>query len=506
MVKINGSSLTLEEIVNISRKNEMVEMDPSCLPRIQESAQAVAKLQHSDKPAYGINTGFGIFSTKKISAEDSKKLNRNLIISHAVGCGESFPVDVVRAAMLIRANSLVKGFSGVRVEIITTLLEMINKQLTPLVKEKGSLGSSGDLCMLAQMAMVFTMDGADSELESGLVFYQGEFYSGKQAMKIANIPRLELSAKEGLAIINGASFSAAIAALAVYDAEYCMQKANLSASLSLEVLLGKSAAFDPRLQEARGLTGQISVAREILLNVKGSNLVDSANQIQDPYSFRCIPQVHGPILDTIESVKKIITEEVNAATDNPLIFDGDVVSGGNFHGEPIALNMDFLAIAMTELSAMAERRLFILLDENMNNGLPPMLVGSVNNAGIHSGVMIPQYTAASLVLENRVLATPDSVQSLPTSANQEDFNANALTAAKHAYEIIRNSFFIVAIEMFISARAMDLRKIQNSKYSLGKETGNLYKMIRSKIPFHPEDSLWNDEIESIYQDLSNRKY
>lgn len=505
MIKINGSSLSIEDIVNVSRKYETVALDSSCIFRIRESSQIASNSQHSDITVYGINTGFGIFSTKKISAEDSLKLNRNLIISHAIGFGDPFAVDIVRAAMLIRANSLAKGYSGVRLEIITTLLEMINKKLTPLIKEKGSLGSSGDLCMLAQMALVFTKDHEDKEQESGQAFFQGELHSGKRAMEKAGISRLELLPKEGLAIINGASFSAAIAALAVHDAEYCLQKANLSASLSLEALLGRRAAFDPRLQDARGLPGQIFVAKEILTNIKGSNLIDSINQIQDPYSFRCIPQVHGPIHDTICSVKDIITKEINAATDNPLIFGKDIISGGNFHGEPIALNMDYLSIAMTELSAMAERRMFILLDEHMNNGLPPMLVGSLKKAGIHSGVMIPQYTAASLVLENRVLATPDSIQSLPTSANQEDFNANALAASKHAYEIIQNSLYIIAIEMFISARALDLRFSQNPKYLLGKETGILYKKIRSRIPFHLEDSIWNDEIDSIYQDLCNHK-
>jgi len=269
--------------------------------------------------------------------------------------------------------------------------------------------------------------------------------------------------------------------------------------------LGRSEALDPRLHQARGLTGQIKVAEEISKNIQGSSLINSSSQIQDPYSFRCISQVHGPILDTLILVKEIIRKEINAATDNPLIFNDDVISGGNFHGEPIALFMDYLSITLTELSAIAERRIFIILDEHLNNGLPPMLVGSLDQAGINSGVMIPQYTAASLVLENRILATPDSIQSLPTSANQEDFNANALAAARHANEILKNTFYVLAIELFIAARAIDLRinKIPNTQLGIG--TNSVYNKIRNLSPFHENDSLWEKEIEKIHQALMNHQ-
>lgn len=505
MVIINGKSLSIKELINVSRFHEKVTLDPSCVGLICQSAKAIKLIQQSSKPAYGINTGFGIFSNKKISQTESKKLNRNLILSHAIGFGDSFSEEVVRAAMLIRANSLAKGFSGVRLEIIETLLAMLNSDLTPVVKNKGSLGSSGDLCMLSQLALVFTKDERDDEKESGTALFQGEILPGKLAMEKAGIPRLELSAKEGLAIINGATFSAAIASLTCFDAEYCLQMANLAASLSLEAILARSAAFDSRLHQVRGLAGQSIIAKEILKNIKGSSLIDSADQIQDPYSFRCIPQVHGPIMDTLSPVKEVIHREINAATDNPLIFEDEVISGGNFHGEPIALNMDYLSIAMTELSAIAERRVFIILDEHLNNGLPPMLVGSTKLAGINSGVMIPQYVAASLVLENRVLATPDSIQSLPTSANQEDFNANALAAAKHAFEITRNTLYIMAIELFVAARAVNLRLIINPEQKLGNETNKVFENIGSLSPFHEDDSLWNKNIELIHQGIINHR-
>jgi histidine ammonia-lyase len=505
MIKINGNSLSLEEVNRVSRSNEKVKLDSGCIPSINKSAHRVQKILQGTEPVYGINTGFGIFSDKSISIEDSLKLNRNLILSHAIGFGDPLPKEVIRAAILIRANTLAKGFSGVRPVIIETLLDMLNADLIPMVKSKGSLGSSGDLCMLSQLALVFTKDNNDFDQESGDAWLNGELLSGKKAMQKLGLERIELGAKEGLAIINGATFSAALAALAISDANNCLNAANSAASLSLEALQGRTSAFDPRIQLARGLSGQIIVAREIMNNLKGSSLVDQANQVQDPYSFRCIPQVHGAILDTLISIKEIVEKEINAATDNPLIFNEDVISGGNFHGESVALNMDFLSIAITELSAISERRIFLLMDENLNNGLPPMLVDEVNKAGLNSGIMISQYTAASLVLENRTLAAPDSVQSLPTSANQEDHNANALTAAKHAYEIVNNTFFILSIELFTSARAIDLRMKQQPKHKLGIGTHKTYQAIRTFSKYYSEDSLWIKEIDQIHNALIKQK-
>ena len=501
MIKINGNTLSLEEIIRVSRSNEKVILDSRCIPLIDRSAQQVQKILQGNKPIYGINTGFGIFSNKPISIQDSQKLNRNLILSHAIGCGDLLPREVIRAAILIRANTLAKGFSGARLIIIETLISMLNADLTPVVKSQGSLGSSGDLCMLAQLALVFTKDNKDLEEESGKAWLKDELLSGKLAMQKAGIQRIELGAKEGLAIINGATFSAALASIALWDALNCLSSANSAASISLEAIQGRSSAFDPRLQLARGLPGQIKIAQEIVENTAGSSLIDHGNQVQDPYSLRCVPQVHGAILDALNSIKEIVQKEINAATDNPLIFEEDVISGGNFHGESLALNMDFLSIAITELSAISERRIFLLLDENLNNGLPPMLVDEIKKAGLNSGVMIPQYTAASLVLENRTLSTPDSVQSLPTSANQEDHNANALTAAKHAYEIVKNTFFVIAIELFTAARAIEIRMKQTSKIKLGHGTQKIYQAIRDVSPYHSEDTLWINDIDQIHKAL-----
>ncbi len=497
MILIDGNHLTIDQLINISRKEMEVGLNPDCIEKIQESNNKLNSIVKLGIPIYGINTGFGIFANKRIQIEDTLKLNHNLMISHAVGAGDELADEVVRAAMLIRANVFSKGFSGVRLELVNTLIDMLNKKVTPIVRSQGSLGSSGDLCMLSQMALVFTKDEQDLEEESGYARYSNSTFSGKEAMKIADIPRLQLGPKEGLALINGATFSAAMASLCIWDAIRCLMIANDATSLCLESLLGCSSPFNQKLNEERGLIAQSEVAENIRMKIQGSTLVDSGSQVQDPYSLRCTPQVHGAIKDTIDFISEKLIREINAAADNPLIFDGDVISGGNFHGEPVALWMDYLSIALTELSAISERRCFLMLDEKMNNGLPAMLVDSNDKAGINSGVMIPQYTAASLVLENRTLATPDSVQSLPTSANQEDHNANAMTAARHAFQIIRNTLRVLSIELFIASRAVDIRLKQSPQAKLGRGTADIYKQIRKVVPQRTQDALWGKDIDNL---------
>lgn len=503
MIKINGNELSLTQIFQVCQKHESVSMDDVAIKRVNSSRHTLERLQEKGDPIYGINTGFGTFSNCKISTRDTELLNRNLIISHAGGFGEPLPKEIVRAAMLIRANTLVKGYSGVRVHLIQIILDMLNNDLTPIVKSQGSLGSSGDLCMLAQLALVISKNHEDKDDESGLAEYQGIVLTGKEAMRKAKIKRIQLLAKEGLAMINGATFSAAIAALTVIKSLFAINVANHACALTLESMMGKSAPFDPRVHEARGLSGQKSIAIDILKLIEGSRLINSGQQVQDPYSLRCVPQIHGAILDTYEYVKDIIEKEVNAATDNPLIFDSDVISGGNFHGEPIALGMDFLTIALTELGAISERRIFLLTDASMNNGLPHMLVGISATQGLNSGMMIPQYTAASLVLENRTLATPDSIQSLPTSANQEDHNANSLTAGRHAYQVLQNTLYVLTIELFVSVRALQIRLLQNPEKSLGSTTQKLFDKINTLMPYTAEDRLWGKEIDTLYGKLIN---
>ena len=347
------------------------------------------------------------------------------------------------------------------------------------------------------MALVFTTDSRDLEEESGWTEWNGQVVSGKQAMAEAGILRICLGAKEGLAINNGATFSAAIAALAVWQAQYLIELSYKSTALSLEALVGCSSAFDERIHNARGQKGQIYSAAAIRKLIQGSTLVDSTHRVQDAYSLRCAPQVLGAAKDTLDHVKTVIESEINAATDNPLLFEPDVaLSGGNFHGEPVGMVMDFLGIAMAEVGAISERRTFRLTDEKLNQGLPPMLVDSNGAAGLNSGVMMPQYTAASLVLENQTLATPDSVHSLPTSAEQEDHNANAMTAARHCLQIIENVIHILSVELFTASRAVDLRFRERSG-RLGDGTQELYAKIRKSISYQPGDALWVVEIEKL---------
>jgi histidine ammonia-lyase len=504
MIIIGQKPLSIDEIIQVARKDELVKLGDGAQSLIQDSNTRLKKIMDSDKPVYGINTGFGVFADKKIQKNELKKLNRNLILSHAVGVGEPLSDEIVRAAMVVRANTLAKGYSGVRLELINTLIETLNRHVTPIVPSQGSLGSSGDLCPLSHMALVLTMDETDLEEESGLAKFQNIEYSGKMAMDLAGITRYILGPKEGLALNNGATFSAAMAAIAIFEANYLAEIADKAVSLSLEALRGSPDAFDSRIHAARGLAGQITSANNIHSYCKGSTLIGSTNRVQDAYSLRCAPQVHGAIRDTIEFAQSIIEREINAATDNPLIFEpGIALSGGNFHGEPVALIADYLGIALCELGAISERRTYRLTDGKLNDGLPAMLVDSTKDEGLKSGVMILQYTAASLVLENQTLASPDSVHSLPTSGGQEDHNANAMNAAKHALRIIENLRIILSIELFVATRAIELR--MRSNYKLGNINQQTYDKIRSLITFSSDDKIWSEDINKLNQMLKEQQ-
>ncbi|NLG97325.1 MAG: histidine ammonia-lyase [Chloroflexi bacterium] len=507
MVQIDGSQLTLADVVKVARHAEPVSLSEEGYQAIQTSRRWLDTIVATDRPVYGINTGFGIFAERRIPRVDSARLSRNLILSHAVGTGPALPEEIVRAAMLVRANTLAKGHSGVRVGIVQALLDMLNAGVTPVVPSQGSLGSSGDLCPLSHMALVFTTDEEDLAEESGSAIYQGQLLDGKTAMQKAGLQRIRLGPKEGLALNNGATFSAAIAALAVVDAEYLLDLADYALAMTLEAVMGCSAAFDRRLHEARGHPGQIRVAEHVREITEGSTLINRADRVQDAYSLRCAPQVMGPVRDTLAFVRGIIEREINAATDNPLIFGPeDVLSGGNFHGEPIGMAMDYLGIAMSEVAAISERRIFRLTDGRLNAGLPAMLVDNTEAAGLNSGLMMPQYTAASLVLENQSLASPDSVKSLPTSAEQEDHNANSMTAARHARQILTNTAHVLAIELYTAARAIDLRLRDMPDARLGAGTDAVYKRLRQEVPYQPGDAWWGPEIARVHELISQRAF
>jgi len=507
MIVIDGNSLTLEEIYKIAWGLEKAALSDQAIQAVEVSYNNLERIVQKKLPVYGLNTGFGIFADQVISNEDSRKLNRNLIISHAVGTGLPLPKYIVRAAMVIRANALTKGFSGIQLKVVNALVEMLNQDITPVVYSKGSLGSSGDLCMLAQMALVLTRDEYDDTSDSGLAEYNGEILSGFEAMHRAGIERTVLSYKDGLALINGATFSAAVLALSAYDAEFLSQMADLTAALTFEGLVGRSDALNRKLHQARGLKGQIISADKISHYIQGSTLVDSDAHIQDAYSLRCAPQVHGAVRDTLAFVKETALHEVNAATDNPLIIDQDtVISGGNFHGEPVGMAADFLSIALSELAAVAERRLFRMMDKNLNFGLPAMLVGDGGKIGLNSGVMLLQYTAAALVLENQTLSSPDSVRSLPTSANQEDHNANAFNAALHLFQVLENTMRVIAIEYYCACRAIDLRLKQSPENKLGEGTAKAYDLFRKEIPYQSGDANWGIEIDHFYRLLTDQVF
>ena len=398
---------------------------------------------------------------------------------------------------MIRANTLAKGYSGVRLVLINTLLEMLNKGVHPNIPSQGSLGSSGDLAPLSHLSLVLSTDQQDLEEHSGFATYQGKTVTGKEAMAKAGIPRIILEEKEGLALNNGATFSAAIAALVCAETRELLKVAEVALSLSLESLMGISSAFDPRIHESRQHPGQIHFAEQIRAITEGSTLLDAADRIQDAYSLRCSPQVHGTVYETLDFIETIILREVNAATDNPLLFEeGEAISGGNFHGEPVGKAMDYLAIALSELAGISERRIYRLTDSRLNDGLPPMLVDTHQDAGLNSGMMMPQYTAASLVLENRALASPDSIYSLPTSGAQEDHNANAMTAARHAYQV-KNTSQVLAIELYTAARALDLRLRDHPQLEPGKGSAAAFKLIREKVPYQAGDTLWGPEIDQV---------
>ncbi len=485
---INGKSLTLSDVIDVARHHRQVEIAHSSKIEIDKSRQYVKKILDSDKVVYGINTGFGKFSDVVISADQTCRLQKNLIRSHSCAVGNPFDSEVVRAAMLLRINALAKGNSGIRLATINLLLEMLNKGVHPIIPEKGSLGASGDLAPLAHMVLVM--------IGEGLAEYQGQVYSGAQALQMAGLSAIELTSKEGLALINGTQILTAVGCLATYDAINLLKFADISASLSFEALLGITCALDDKIQRVRNHQGQIATAENLRRLLSGSEYTtkQGALRVQDAYSLRCTPQIHGASRDAISYVVDKVEKEINAATDNPLIFSehDEVFSGGNFHGQPMALAFDFLAIAVSELANVSERRIERLVNPQLNNGLPAFLT---ENGGINSGFMIMQYVAASLVSENKILSHPASVDSIPSSANQEDHVSMGTIAARKSYDIVKNAKKVVAIELLSACQAIDLRDDKK----LGVGTAIAYQSIRSKVDKLDKDRIMYVDIDKISQ-------
>lgn len=483
-VIINGNDLRLEDIVNVARNNYQVELSEEAIKRVEKSRGIVDKIVEEDRVVYGITTGFGKFSDVSISGEDCKTLQRNLIISHACGFGNSLDTDIVRTIILLRANALSKGYSGIRLSTLQTLVAMLNKGVHPVIPEKGSLGASGDLAPLSHMVLPMLGEG---EAE-----YQGKIISGREAMNKAGIEVVQLIAKEGLALINGTQVMTAVGALALWDGINLIKSGDIAAALTVEALRGIRDAFDLRTHNIRPHEGQIETAKNILALVDGSSLVTSQGEIrvQDAYTLRCIPQIHGASKDALNYAKHKVEIEINSVTDNPIVTEqGDVISGGNFHGQPMALTFDFLGIAMSEIANVSERRLERLINYQLND-LPAFLV---KHGGLNSGFMITQYAAAALVSENKILAHPASVDSIPSSANQEDHVSMGTIAARKARDIIRNAERVVATEILAACQAIDFRE----DYTLGKGTKVAYESVRNVVNFIENDVVMYKEIDKV---------
>jgi histidine ammonia-lyase len=478
LVKIDGDNLTLEDVEAVALHGTKVRIHPRAVSKIKKCRKYVEKIVDADKIVYGINTGFGILCRKRISKKDIEKLQENLILSHALSVGPVFSEEEVRAIMLLRANVLAKGFSGVRLQVIQTLVEMINKDVHPMIPEKGSVGASGDLAPLAFMALPL--------IGKGWVFYRGRLMKGKKAFKKAGISPLKLSSKEGLALINGTCVMSAIGVLSLLKAERLAELADMAGALSLEAALCTPTAFDPSVQKVRKHKGQRKVAENLINLTRQSQIREfhkACPKVQDPYSFRCMPQVHGAVRDTLTHVRSVLEIEINSATDNPLIFpeENKVISAGNFHGEPVALALDFMSIAISELASISERRIAGLINPAISD-LPAFLI---KEPGLNSGFMMAQTVAASLVSENKCLTHPASVDSIPTSLDQEDHVSMGTIAARKAREIIGNTEDVLAIEFLAAAQGVDFR----SPLKPGIGTGKIYNRIRKRIPRMIKDRL-----------------
>ena len=486
MLILGDSPLTIDDVVRVARKRERVGLSDSAVERMVQSRIWVDKVLDSDKPVYGINTGFGELSKILVPRERWESLQRNLILSHCTGVGERFPEDICRAIILLRINSLIAGYSGIRVETVNQLVLLLNKDIYPVIPCKGSVGSSGDLAPLSHMAAVL--------LGEGRVVSDGNEVQSSPVLEAAGITPIVLEAKEGLALINGTQAMTAIAALMLYDTRNLMKTADIAAALSLEALHGTRVAFDPRIAMIRPHTGQCDTAKNILALTQGSEIMEhhiDCEKVQDAYSLRCVSQVHGASKDALRHVMKTVNVEMNSVTDNPLVMadTGEIISGGNFHGQPVALVMDFLKIALAEIGNISERRTSRLVDNKLSD-LPAFLTAY---PGVNSGFMILQYTAASLVSENKVLAHPASVDSIPTSANQEDHVSMGTIAARQSMEILKNVQYVLAIEMLAAAQGIDFLNTE----SPGKGTKAVHTAIRAIVPHLEDDRVLSPDILTI---------
>ncbi|MBN6361514.1 MULTISPECIES: histidine ammonia-lyase [Providencia] len=492
---IHPGKMTLEDLRIVFQQAVTVTLDKRAHAAIEKSVATVNKIIEEDRTAYGINTGFGLLANTRIATKDLQSLQRSIVMSHAAGVGEPLDDDLVRLIMVLKINSLARGFSGIRLEVINALIALVNAQVYPFIPAKGSVGASGDLAPLAHMSLIL--------LGEGKARYEGKWISAKKALEKAGLAPLKLEAKEGLALLNGTQTSTAFALKGLFEAEKLLLSGIVCGALSVEATLGSRKPFDARVQEVRGQKGQIDVAamfRDILSPT--SELAKSHEncvKVQDPYSLRCQPQVMGACLTQIRQAAEVILIESNAVSDNPLVFtdNGDIISGGNFHAEPVAMAADNIALALAEIGALSERRIALLMDTHMSQ-LPPFLV---NNGGVNSGFMIAQVTAAALASENKALAHPSSVDSLPTSANQEDHVSMAPAAGRRLWEMAKNVTGILAIEWLSACQGMDFREGLTSSETLEKAR----KTLRDQVTYYDKDRYFAPDIEAAINLINQYK-
>ncbi|MGB0942751.1 MAG: histidine ammonia-lyase [Marinomonas sp.] len=477
--------IILADLRQISRRHVKITLDQSAVADIHASTQVVNDVIAEDRTVYGINTGFGLLANTRIAAEDLEELQRSIVLSHAAGIGELMDDATVKMIMALKVNSLARGFSGIRLSVIEALITLINKEVYPCIPQKGSVGASGDLAPLAHMSAVL--------LGEGQARYKGEVLSGQAALAIAGLEPITLAPKEGLALLNGTQASTAFALEGLFHAEDLYASAIVCGSLSVEAALGSRRPFDDRIHQVRGHQTQIDAAaayRHLLTD--RSDLGEShvgCEKVQDPYSLRCQPQVMGACLDQIRNSANTLLVEANSVSDNPLVFaaEGDIISGGNFHAEPVAFAADNLALAISEIGSLSERRMALLIDSSLSK-LPPFLV---DNGGVNSGFMIAQVTAAALASENKTFAHPGSVDSLPTSANQEDHVSMATFAARRLKDMSENTRGILAVEILSAAQGLDFRAPLKSTELLEQAKAEL----RARVPFYDKDRYFAADIE-----------
>ena len=483
---LDGDTLTLEEIREVAAGRARIELAPAALERVERARALVDRTAAGDVPTYGINTGFGTLSEVRIDRKDLRTLQRNLLVSHAAGVGQPLPLAEARALLLLRANVLAKGHSGVRPRTLQLALEMLNRDVVPVVPERGSVGASGDLAPLAHLALVLIGEGE--------AFWKGERLPGAEALRRAGLEPVVLEAKEGLTLVNGTQAMTAVGTLTLLRAEALAEVADLAGAMTVEGLLGSHRPFQELIQAVRPHPGQQAVAAHLRALLADSEIVEShrdCSKVQDPYSLRCMPQVHGAARDGLSYVRAVLAVEANSATDNPLVFPAEeqIVSGGNFHGQPVSLALDVLAIACTQLSAISERRVEQLVNPALS-GLPPFLA---KNSGLNSGFMIAQVTSAALVAESRVLSHPASVDSIPSSAGREDHVSMGMTAALKARQVAEFTRSCLAVELLVAAQALDFRQPVRP----GRGVAAAHRLLRESVPTLEVDREIHRDIEAV---------